>query len=68
MKEITTTPHIHIGDHVTLKDEKEGKVSLKTISGIFIEMFDGEGYTLKVKPSEIISLKRGKDYFKVSIK
>jgi len=68
MKEITTTPQIQIGDHITLEDEKEGIVSLKTIAGIITEMFDGEGYTRKVKPNEIISLKRGKDYFKVCIK
>jgi hypothetical protein len=68
MKEITRTPQIQIGDHITLSDEKEGRVSLKTIAGIVTDMFDGEGYTRKVKPSEIISLRRGKDYFRVSIK
>jgi hypothetical protein len=68
MKEITRTPQIQVGDHITLSDEKEGRVSLKTIAGIVTDMFDGEGYARKVKPSEIISLRRGKDYFRVSIK
>jgi hypothetical protein len=68
MKEIARTPQIQIGDHITLADEKEGRVLLKTIAGIIADMFDGEGYTRKVKPNEIVSLKRGKDYFKVFIK
>ena len=68
MNEITRTPQIEIGDYITLSDEKEGKVLLKTIAGIVTDMFDGHGYTRKVKPNEIISLRRGKDYFKVSIK
>lgn len=68
MKEITQTPQIQVGDHITLSDEKEGRVLLKTIAGIVTDMFDGYGYTRKVKPSEIISLRRGKDYFRVSIK
>ncbi len=68
MKEITRTPQIQVGDHITLSDEREGRVSLKTIAGIVTDMFDGEGYARKVKPSEIISLRRGKDYFRVSIK
>jgi hypothetical protein len=68
MKEITRTPQIQVGDSITLSDETEGRVSLKTIAGIITDMFDAEGYTRKVKPSEIISLRRGKDYFRVSIK
>jgi hypothetical protein len=68
MKEITRTPQIQVGDHITLSDEKEGKVRLKTVSCIITDIFDAEGYTRKVKPSEIISLRRGKDYFRVSIK
>jgi hypothetical protein len=68
MENITRTPQIKIGDHILLSDEKEGKVCLKTIAGIMTEMFDGEGYIRKVKPNEIVSLHRGQDYFKVSIK
>ena len=65
MKTITRTPQISIGDHIFLEDEKEGKVILKTIAGIVTSMFDGEGYIRKVKPKEIVFLRRGSNFFKV---
>lgn len=68
MNTITRTPEINIGDDITLNDEKEGRVLSKTIAGIVTNIFEGEGYIRKVKPTEIIALRRGKDYFQVSIK
>jgi hypothetical protein len=68
MNTITRTPQINIGDDITLDDEKEGRVISKTIAGIITNIFEGEGYIRKVKPTEIIALRRGRDFFKVSIK
>jgi hypothetical protein len=65
MKIITTTPEISIGDHIFLKDEKEGEVILKTIAGIVTSMFDGEGYIRKVNPKEIVFLRRESNFFRV---
>lgn len=68
MNTITRTPEINIGDDITLNDEKEGRVLSKTVAGIITSIFEGEGYIRKVKPTEIIALRRGMNFFKVSIK
>lgn len=68
MREITQKSEIMVGDSILLDNEQEGKILYKTIYGFLAEIHDGESYQIKVKPSEIISLRRGKDFFKVSIK
>ena len=68
MNTITRTPEINIGDDITLNDDREGRVLSKTIAGIITSIFEGEGYIRKVKPTEIIALRRGINFFKVSIK
>jgi hypothetical protein len=68
MREITEKSEIMVGDSILLDSEQEGQILHKTIYGFLVEVHDGEGYQIKVKPNEIISLRRGKDFFKVSIK
>lgn len=68
MREITEKSEIMVGDSILLDNEQEGKILHKTIYGFLAEIHDGEGFQRKVKPNEIISLRRGKDFFKVSIK
>lgn len=68
MKEITEKSEIMVGDSILLDSEQEGEILYKTIYGFLAHIHDGDGYQKKVKPNEIISLRRGKDYFKVCIK
>lgn len=68
MREITQKSEIMVGDSILLDNEQEGEVLYKTIYGFLANIHEGEGFQRKVKPNEIISLRRGKDYFKVSIK
>ena len=68
MRQINTMPEIKIGDRLMLLDEQEGDVICKNHQEIVAKMHDGEGYIRKIKPTEIISLARGINFFKVSIR
>lgn len=72
MSEIKNQKEIKIGDDIVIDnarfDVSEGRVVNRGIDEIFANMFDLEGGIRKINPSQIISLRRGSNYFKVSIK
>jgi hypothetical protein len=48
--------------------EIEGKIMYNTEDGLLAETYSTDIWISKVEPKEIMSLRRGKDYFLVKIK
>jgi hypothetical protein len=48
--------------------EVEGKIMYNAENGILAETYNTDVWISRVEPKQIISLRRGKDYFKVKIK
>ncbi len=75
-KEITNANEIKIGDDIVVEEEfqadlLEGKVVHNDDSGIFANLVSHSTTARslqKIKADQIISLRRGANYFKVSIK
>lgn len=72
MSEIKTQKEIRIGDDIVIDNARfeiaEGRVVNRGEDGIFANMFDLEGGVRKIRPDQIISLRRGSNYFRVAIK
>jgi ribosomal 50S subunit-recycling heat shock protein len=74
MNEITQASDLKIGDEIVVDfppNYEQGRILTKESDCVVANMSSSQYATAevrKVKPDQIISLRRGKDYFKVSIK